>query len=256
MAYKTVKVEKVEEGIVSLALNRPDKLNALNVEMFKELKEVLNSISGDDGVMVVIVRGEGENFSSGLDFFNLLEKMQSGENFDLWNNIVFMQDVFLSIYNSEKVFIAAIDGYCLGAGLDLVSACDLRIATEKAKFSIAETRLGVVADLGVLQHLSRVVNEQVVRYWAYTSRVFDSKEAYNAGLLLKVCRSKEELENVSKDIARQIVSNPHKAVLNTKKVINYSLYNPLEESLRFAGRMNLEIDIGELLKRFKSGLNS
>lgn len=256
MSYRTVKRENVEDGIVSLTLNRPDKLNAVNVEMFKEINEAVKSIDEDENVSVVILKGEGDNFSSGLDFFDLFMQMKSNKDFNLWNHIVFMQDAFLSVYNSKKVYIAAVDGYCLGAGLDLISACDLRIATNRAKFSIAETKLGIVADLGVLQHLSRILNEQIVRYWAYTSRIFDSKEAYDVGLLLKVCNSKEELIETFKSIAKEIIRNPQKAVFNTKKVINYSLYNALEESLQFAGKQNLELDEKELLSRFQSGLKT
>ncbi len=256
MNYKTVKKENVSDGVAFLTLNRPDKLNAINVEMFKEIGEAVKSMDEDGNVSVVIFKGEGDNFSSGLDFFDLFLQLKSSKDFNLWNHIIFMQDAFLSIYKSKKIYIAAVDGYCLGAGLDLISACDLRIATNRSKFSIAETKLGIVADLGALQHLSRILSEQIVRYWAYTSRIFDSKEAYDAGLLLKICSSKEELMEASKNIAKEIISNPQKAILNTKKVINYSLYNTLEESLRFAGKQNLELDEKELLSRFQSGLKS
>ncbi len=256
MSYNAIELEHLESGITLLKLDRAEKLNAINVSMFKELSDAIERIDCDDSTVVVIVAGEGGSFSSGLDFYDLFSYMKSNQDFNLWEHIKFMQDTFLSIFNSEKIYIAAIDGYCVGAGLDLASACDLRIATKKAKFSIAETKLGVVADLGVLQHLSRILNEQIVKYWACTSSVFSSDEAYSAGLLLKVCDSKEELMEASKSLALKISSNPYKTVSNTKKVINHSLYNPLEESLRFAGRMNLEVDGRELLKRFETGLKS
>ena len=256
MSYNTVKFEPLGGGVGLLKLNRAERLNAISVEMFKEIADVVKMIDNDSSIVAVIVKGEGDNFSSGLDFYDLFGYMESSKDFDLWAHIRFMQDTFLSVYNSEKIYIAAIDGYCLGAGLDLASACDLRIATKRAKFSVVETKLGVVADLGVLQHLSRVLNEQIVRYWAYTSRVFNAEEAYGVGLLLKVCGSEEELFGLSKSIAREIVSNPSKTVSNTKKVINHSLYNSLGESLRFAGRMNLNIDGKELLERFRSNLKS
>jgi len=252
--YNTIKLESLGDGITLLTLNRAEKLNAISVDMFREINDAVKMVDSDRNSVVVIVRGEGDNFSSGLDFYDLFGYMESRGDFDLWAHIKFMQDTFLSIYNSEKIYIAAIDGYCFGAGLDLASACDLRIATDRAKFSIAETRLGVVADLGVLQHLIRVVGEQVVRYWAYTSRVFGALEAYSAGLLLKVCEPKEKLMDVSKGVAQEIVNNPAEAVLNTKKGINFSLSNPIEESLRFTGKLNLNLDVKALMERFKKGL--
>ncbi len=244
----------IGNGIIYLALNRPSKLNAFNVEMFKEIAKTVKSVDEDDSISVVIVKGKGGNFSSGLDFFDLLNYASSNKDFDLWNHITFMQDAFLSIYNSEKVYIAAIDGYCLGAGLDLASACDLRIATNRTKFSIAETKLGIVADLGVLQHLVRIVGEQVVKYWAYTSRVFGAEEAFDAGLILDICETEEELDEVSGNLAKSIAKNPKKAVMNTKKSINHSFFNPLLESLRFTGKLNLDLDIEKLMERFKKGL--
>lgn len=249
-----IEKEKIDDGVVCLTLNRPDKLNAFNVNMFKEIMETVKNVDEDDNVSVVIIKGKGGNFSSGLDFFDLFNQASSNKDFDLWDHIIFMQDAFLSIYNSKKVFIAAIDGYCLGAGLDLISACDLRIATRDAKFSIAETRLGIVADLGVLQHLIRIVGEQIVRYWAYTSSVFGAEEALNAGLILEICNSEDELKKKSESLAKSIAKNPKKAVINTKKSINHSFYNPLLESLRFTGKLNLDLDIGELMERFKKGL--
>lgn len=254
MSYKYIKIEFLKNGISILKLNRPEKLNAMNITMFDEINNAIKRIDEDRDVFVVIVKGEGGNFSSGLDFFDLFDHMKFNKDFDLWTHIVFMQDVFLSVYNSEKVYIAAIDGYCLGAGLDLASACDLRIATNRAKFSIAETKLGIVADLGVLQHLVRIVGEQVVRYWAYTSRVFGAEEAFDVGLILDICETEEELDEVSENLAKSIAKNPKKAVMNTKKSINHSFFNPLLESLRFTGKLNLDLDIEKLMERFKKGL--
>jgi len=254
MEYRTIKRDKIGDGVLSITFNRPEKLNAFNVDMFKEINEVVKEIDADDNTLVVIVKGEGGNFSSGLDFFDLINYMKSNKDFDLWKHIIFMQDTFLSIFKSKKIFIATVDGYCLGAGLDFASACDLRVATNRAKFSVAETKLGIVADLGVLQHLIRIVGEQVVRYWAYTSRIFGAEEAFDAGLILDICETDEELKDVSENLAKSIAKNPKKAVINTKRSINYSFYNPLLESLRFTGKLNLGIDTRELIERFKKGL--
>jgi len=250
VSYQTLVSEKVADKVILLRLNRPERFNAMNVKMFEEIGKTVKEVDGDDLVSVVIVAGEGGSFSSGLDFYDFFEYASSREGFDLLDHIKFMQDIFLSIFNSRKVYISAIDGYCIGAGLDLAVSCDLRIATEAAKFSVAETRLGIVADLGVLQHLPRIIGEQNARYLSYTSEMIRARKAKQMGLILETVETQDKLFTRAKEIAIRIAANPQNAVANTKRSINFGLENSISESLRYTAKFNLSLDQKELMENF------
>ncbi len=253
MSFETIKSERLDNFTILLSLNRPEKINAMSVKMFEEIKRFVVGLEDDDEVYSVITRGEGGNFSSGLDFYDFYEHVTE-KGSGVKEYIELMQSTFLSIFDSKKVFIAAVCGYCLGAGLDLISACDIRMSTSSARFSVAETRLGIVADLGSLQHLVRLIGEENTRYLAYTSDIITGEMAKEMGLVFEVCDTEEKLIKRAKYIADKVALNPLEAVKNTKKSINFSLFNPLKESMRYAAHFNIGLDFEKLLNNFSKNL--
>ncbi len=259
MEYETLKLSyKDKIGIITF--NRPDKLNAMSQKFFAELLSATKEMDDNDDVVVVIIKGEGKAFSSGLDFYDFLQNFKNNkqgktdEEF-LNENVIFMQDSISSIENSKKIYIAAVHGYCVGGGLDLASTCDMRVASQDAVFSILETQIGVVADLGSIQRLPRIIGEGNVRLLAYTSMKIDAKKALSIGLVNEIYKDKDEMLNGAFEIAREIISKPKKAVLGTKTALNYGLTHSTEESLRFAARFNANLfDYDTVKNRFLSNV--
>ncbi len=259
MNYHSIRVE-VRDSIGLILLNRPDKLNSLTMRFFHELSTASSELEKNENVVTIIITGEGKAFSSGLDFNDFLKhyeenKQGKREEDFLYNQIVFMQNSISSIANSRKVYIAAIHGYCFGGGLDLASTCDIRVASEDTLFSIMETRMGIVADLGSIQRLPRIIGESNTRLLAYTSMKIDSKTALSMGLVSRIFRNREETLKGAFDIAYKIASNPKEAVFGTKIALNYGMSSTVEDALGFAAEYNAKLfDYREIKKRFLSNL--
>ncbi len=255
MLYKLLNIE-YNENIGVITFNRPDKLNAMTQEFFRELSLATKEMENNDSVSIVIINAKGKAFSAGLDFHDFLKnfienkKDKTDEDF-LNDNVVFMQNSISSIANSKKIYIAAIHGYCVGGGLDLASSCDIRIASEDAIFSIMETRVGVVADLGSIQRLPLIIGEGNVRLLAYTAMKIDAKKALSMGLISEICKDKEDVLKEAFEIAKQMLLNPPEALIGTKIALNYGLYHNIEESLRFAAEYNSKLfDFDKIKNRF------
>ncbi|WP_035589808.1 enoyl-CoA hydratase/isomerase family protein [Hippea jasoniae] len=248
-----VKIYK-EDGIGFLALNRPDKLNALNKDIFDGIAKGVKEFDKDNDVSVVVIYGEGRAFCAGLDFKDFLGRFRP-ENFksteDLYNAVyeyvVFMQDSFSVIENSKKVYIAAINGFCVGGGLDLAATCDIRVASRDAVFSIMETQVGVIDDLGALQRLPRIIGEGHTKYLAFTSDKISSNEAYRMGLVEKITETKKELLLLAKKIAKNISSKRKKAVFGTKIALHHLREHTVAESLLFTAKSNADLFDPQLL---------
>ncbi len=256
MDYKLIKLD-YKGAIGYITFNRPEKLNAFTQEFFSELAKAVEEMDKNDNIGVVIIKAEGDSFSAGLDFHDFLQNIEqhrndkkSDEDF-LKNNVMFMQNSISRIEQSKKIYIAAIHGYCVGGGLDLASTCDIRVASENAVFSIMETKLGVVADLGSLQRLPKIIGEGSVKLLAYTSMKIDAKTALSMGLVSRIYKNKEETIKGAENIAEKIIFNPIKAVFATKEALNYGNSHSVEESLEFAARYNAELfDFDEVKGRF------
>jgi enoyl-CoA hydratase len=158
-------------SVAHVRLNRPDKLNAMGAEFWTEIIQLFEWIDSHDQVRVVVLSGEGRHFSSGIDLA-LLASVAAGLGADPGRNarllrrkILDMQSAFAAVDRCRKPVLAAIHGYCLGAALDLVSACDMRYAAADARFSIKEIDMGMAADVGTLQRLPRIIGDGVLRDW-------------------------------------------------------------------------------------------
>lgn len=225
MAFENLLVD--QEGDVALVyVNRPKALNALNAETLNELKQAFTELENNNDVKVIVLTGSGDKaFVAGADiaFMKDLDSLASRE-FSILG-----QDVFNSIENNKKPVIAAINGFTLGGGCELAMSCDIRIASEKAKFGQPEISLGIIPGFAGTQRLSRIVGKGRAKELILTGDMIDAQEAYRIGLVNKVV-APEQLLDTAKELAKKIASKGQVAVKLAKQVINEGLEMDSERS--------------------------
>lgn len=211
---------------MTVTLHRPEAVNALNEAFWEQFPRLIAQLEADDAVRFVVFVGEGAHFCAGLDvkdFYLRYRELVHGEVAELraalLRRIHFMQSGFTALANGQKVYLSALHGYCIGAGLDLAAACDLRLASADARISLREARVGIVADLGSLQRLPALIGLGHTKYLAYTAADIDAEEAYRMGLVARVTPDKESLLAEVTAIVRQMASNPWMAVSGSKQVL-------------------------------------
>jgi len=225
MEYNNLIVEK-NEGICIVKINRPKSLNALNEEVLCELEWAFDDIKNDSSVKVVIITGEGKAFVAGADII-LMSNMSAREGaaFSAHGNRVFRK---IEILN--KPVIAAINGFAFGGGCELSMACDLRIASTKAKFAQPEVGLGIIPGHGGTQRLPRIIGVTKAKELIYTGDIIDAAEALNLGFLNKVVEP-ENLIDEAKALAAKIIKNSVIAVGYGKEAINRGMQTDMDTAL-------------------------
>lgn len=215
MEFNNVLLEK-EGNIAILTINRPKALNALNSETLQDLDKVLEQLENESDIYAVILRGAGDkSFVAGADISEMKNlNEEQGKEFGLLGNKVFRR-----LENLDKPVIAAISGFALGGGCELAMACDIRIASEKAKFAQPEAGLGITPGFGGTQRLPRLVGTGVAKEMIYTGRIVKADEALRIGLINKVV-SPELLMEEAKKLADMISINAPIAVKLCKDAIN------------------------------------
>ena len=206
----------VENGIATITINRPKALNALNLDTVTELKDAIEKIAVDKAVKVVVITGAGEkSFVAGADIKEMATKTPAeGRE---WGQ--FGQNVFTEIENMPQPGIAAINGFCLGGGCELSCACDIRYASENAKFGQPEVGLGITPGFGGTQRLTRVVGRGQAKELIYTGGMIGAEDAKAIGLVNKVVPQEELMPAVLK-LAGKIAKNAPVAVQLSKAAIN------------------------------------
>lgn len=244
--YKALRIEK-SEGIAEVILSGPGKGNAVGPDFWREMPEALRELEADDSVRVLLLRGSGAHFTYGLDLPAMLEELGpllTGENntalerTKLLRLIEQMQGATEGLARSRKPVIAAVHGWCIGAGMNLIAASDFRYCSQDAKFSLREVRVGILADLGALQRLPRIIGEGHTRELAYTGGDFDAERALRMGLVNQVFASPEELLSAARATARKIAENPPLVVQGAKQVLEYCADKSVEDGLRFVAVWN------------------
>ena len=214
MAYQNIIVETVEKiGIIKF--NRPDVLNAVNVETIFELEKALHEFDDNKNVLVIILTGEGKSFVSGSDISKLAEmdSLAAREYSQIG------QRALSYIGNMEKPVIAAVNGYALGSGCEIAMACDIRIASEKAKFGQPEVKLGLIPGHAGTQRLARIVGIAKAKELIFTGDTIDALEAHRIGLANKVV-TPDTLMQEARALANKIIEVGPTAVKFAKTVIN------------------------------------
>lgn len=224
MSYQNLIVTK-EGNLALVTINRPEVRNALNTETWQEIKQLVNDLEQDDNIRVVIITGAGDKaFVAGADINSLKERSMletfRGENPAILNRWAAM----------DKVTIAAINGFALGGGCELAMACDLRIASDKAKLGQPELNLGFLPGAGGTQRLARLVGEGKAKELILTGDAIDAQEALKIGLVNKVV-PQEELLNAAKEMAEKILTKGPVAVKFAKAVISWGLNVDLQSGI-------------------------
>ncbi len=214
MAYKYIVTETDEQlGIVKI--NRPDVLNAVNIETIRELEDAVRRFGEDDTIAVIVITGEGKSFVSGSDISRLAEM----DSLAAREYSRVGQRVLSFIENVEKPVIAAVNGYALGSGCEIAMACDIRIASEKAKFGQPEVKLGLIPGHAGTQRLARLVGLGKAKELIFTGDLIDAHEALRIGLANRVVPP-DKLMQETKAIARKIIDVGPTAVRVAKTVLN------------------------------------
>lgn len=204
-----------EENVCIIKISREKYLNSLNEEVLKELDMAMDIINSDEEIYVGVITGEGKAFVAGADIEAMKDmNFEEARKFSKMGN-----DLFRKIENSEKPIIAGINGFCLGGGLELAMSCDIRIASEKAKFGQVEVNLGITPGFGGTQRLSRIVGIGKAKELTYTAQIIKADEALNIKLINKVVETKNLLKECV-DMAKIIASKGQLAIRYSKNAIN------------------------------------
>ncbi len=228
--------------ITWLAFNRPEKRNTFTQEVFEGLLELFPRFDEDPNVRVIIIKAEGKSFSAGLDLVEAGAMFEPNPGADARERtrlkIARAQESFNVIEKCRKPVIAAVHSHCIGAGVDLIAACDIRMASHDALFSIRETRMALIADLGTLQRLPYIIGHGWFRELALTGRDFSATEAMSMGFVTHVCEDRDTLYDEAKKLAAEIAACSPLAVQGTKEALLYSRDNGIYPGLQYSAQKN------------------
>jgi enoyl-CoA hydratase len=240
-----MRVERAD-GIAEVCLLGPGKGNAMGPAFFRELPEVFTALDRDEAVRAVIVRGDKGTFSYGLDLKTIVGELMphlapgnlANERARLLDLIGDMQRGFDAVERCKKPVIAAVAGRCIGGGIDLIAACDVRIASRDALFSVREVKVAIVADLGSLQRLPRIIGHGHTRELAFTGRDIDSARALRIGLVNDVYDDEAQLLLEARKLAREIADNSSVVVQGIKQVLDFGEGRSVADGERFVALWN------------------
>jgi len=252
MEYEFYLVEK-KPPIAWVYLNRPEKKNAMNPPAWRELMPIMDDLDRDDDIRVAIISGKGKAFTAGIDIIAMpadLSEMVSREQMggikrNLVKKIIDLQETITCIERCRKPVIAAVHGHCIGAGLDMITACDIRLCTEDAVFSLREAAVAIVADVGVLQRIPLIVGQGVARELAFTAKYFDAKRAKEILLINEVYPDHDSLMKAAEELAQEIAGQSPLAVQAAKQVMNFGIGKSIDDGLKFVASMSANITPSE-----------
>ncbi|MDG1312123.1 MAG: crotonase/enoyl-CoA hydratase family protein [Porticoccaceae bacterium] len=231
------KVDIDYNHVAEISLNRPEAINSMNSDFWAELPAIIEALEREAAARVIILSSQGQHFTAGMDlsvFDNLGrsnsdEPARAAEKSRRW--ILELQDTFTALENTRMPVISAIQGACIGGGVDMICATDMRFCTSNAYFNIKETALGITADVGTLQRIQNVMPSGLARELAYSSRNLGAEEALAFGFVNKVYCDQEEMLGAVRSLAAEIAAHSPMAVHGTKEMLNYSRDHSVQDSL-------------------------
>jgi enoyl-CoA hydratase len=236
MAYSCFDVE-ISDAVAHVRLSRPDELNTMTPDFWRELPEIVTGISDDASARVVVISSTGKHFSAGMDLSvftgdALTEGAEPGRRHArMRSNAKVLQWSFTALEKARVPVIAAVQGGVIGGAVDLVTACDVRYASADAFFCVQEINIGMTADVGTLQRLGKIIPEGTARELAYTGRRMPAQRAYEVGLVQQVYPDQESLVAGALDTAREIAGKSPLAIWGTKVSMNYARDHSVDDSL-------------------------
>ncbi|GFS11693.1 delta(3,5)-Delta(2,4)-dienoyl-CoA isomerase, mitochondrial-like [Elysia marginata] len=262
--FKTLKVDTPADFVKHVEMNRPNKLNAMNADFWREMVECFNQLADDEDCRVVILSGAGKVFTAGLDLtdndlFQIImsETDCSRKAFKMSKSIPKFQDSFTAIENCPKPVIAAVHSACIGGGIDMISACDIRYCTQDAWFQIKEVDVGLAADVGTLQRFPKIVgNDSLTRELTYSARKFFSDEAKSIGFVSRILQDKDQMMKTALEMATTIASKSPVAVQGSKVNLVYSRDHSVSEGLDYNAKWNMVmLQSEDVMKAASAALN-
>jgi enoyl-CoA hydratase len=250
MTYSCFNLE-IKNKVAHVQMCRPDEFNSMNKAFWSELPHLIDTISNDASARVIVLSGQGKHFCAGMDLANFTQggnapKAHLGMQKEAGYRVT--RDLQYTITCLEKAripVIAAIQGACVGGGVDLATAADIRYCTKDAFFCIQEINIGMAADVGTLQRIPKLIPEGIVRELAYTGRRFLAEEAMKHGMVNKVFENQEEMMESVMEIANEIASKGPLAIAGTKESLNYGRDHSTEESLNHIALWNTAMGIND-----------
>jgi len=242
--FETLSVS-LDQHVATVRLNRPDKLNAMNLAMWKELRSAFQFLDDLPEARVVVLEGEGRGFTAGIDL-----QMMMGLGSQIQNDcdgrmrealrriILDLQESLTSLERCRKPVLAAVHGACVGGGIDLICCADMRYCSTDAWFSIKEIDIGMTADVGTLQRLPKLIGEGMARELAYTARKVDAAEAKEIRLVNRVFETPEALREGVRAIALEIASKAPLAIRGVKEMITYARDHSVADGLNYNATWN------------------
>ncbi|MDQ3402541.1 MAG: crotonase/enoyl-CoA hydratase family protein [Actinomycetota bacterium] len=252
----------VADHVAEVTLLGPSKGNAMGPDFWRELPIVFRALDADPEVRAVVLTGSGEHFSYGLDLPAMMPSWSellgdgalAGPRSRFLDDIRRLQDAVSSVALCHKPVIAAISGWCIGGGVDVIAAADIRVASAEAKFSVREVKVAIVADLGSLQRLAGIVGEGHLRELALTGKNIDAARAERIGLVNDVYPDQAATLDAARAMAAEIAANPPLVVQGTKDVLGHDRERRVADSLRYVSAWNAAFlpskDLGEALAAF------
>lgn len=244
-----------DEWVATVWLDRPEARNAMGVDLWRDLPVAMDAVSRDQRVRAVVIAAKGPHFSVGLDLKamgNLLAGGGGGQEADgaaspssmaarargARSEVLRLQDSITAVARCPKPVIAAVHGYCIGGGVDLIAACDIRLASADAIFSVREAKMAIVADLGSLQRLPTIISAGHLAELAFTAKDISAERAKEIGLVNDVAADAEGVLKAAQALAAEIAANSPVAVQGTKAVLAANEGRTVAEGLDYVATWN------------------
>lgn len=253
-------------GVATLFLDRPEKLNALHRPLWHSIPAAVAVLDADPDVRVIVLAGKGKAFCAGIDLMDHAQGLGGGGSLSggegsavakrrqLYDDIRAYQRTCSSFADTNKPVIAAVHGPCIGAGMDLITACDIRLASAEATFSVRETRIAMVADVGSLQRLPRVIGDGAAREWIFTGGDYTAQHAREVRLLNDVLPDPAAVLARARELAAAIAANSPLAVQGSKQVLGFASRREVDSQLDYVALWNAAFlhsdDLGEAMQAF------
>jgi enoyl-CoA hydratase len=242
MAFEVLSIERHGQT-ATLWLDNPEGRNAMGPAFWNELPQAMCELGADTDIRAVVLAARGRDFTVGLDLKSMGGAVMGGDDkrggrFRLLDEIMRLQGSITSVADCAKPVIAAVHGNCIGGGIDLITACDVRYAAAGARFSIRETRMAMVADVGTLQRLPGIVGKGHVAELAFTGDDFDAEHAEKIHLVNKLLPDGDAAVAAARELADRIAANSPLAVVGTKRVLQYCEGKSVEDGLRYVATWN------------------
>ena len=259
--YRSLTIDTADH-IATVTLLGPGRGNAMGPDFWREMAPAFASLDADPEVRAIVLRGSGSHFSYGLDLMGMMGELGqhimgpklADDRVKLLALIDRMQEAVSAVSACRKPVIAAIDGWCIGGGLDLAAACDIRICSAQAQFSLREIRLAIVADLGSLQRLPPIIGQGHTRQLAYTGENIDAARALHIGLVNDVYPDADALHAAASALAARIAASSPVTVRGVKQVLDYCADKSIQDGLRYTAVWNAAFlqsdDLAEAISAF------